>query len=87
MEMWQFHPTGIAGEDIPIGARIIMVSDSVDAMMTDRPYRKALNTDEVRKELLRNSGTQFDPVVVEAALDAGVLDITTSDDERDLTTY
>ena len=68
------YPTGISGEDIPIGARIIMISDSVDAMMTDRPYRRALSLEEVRKELLRNSGSQFDPIVVEAALDAGVLD-------------
>jgi putative nucleotidyltransferase with HDIG domain len=68
------YPTGLSGENIPIGARIIMISDSVDAMMTDRPYRKALSLDEVKKELLRNSGTQFDPLVVEAALDAGVLD-------------
>jgi len=68
------YPTGVAGEEIPIGARIIMISDSVDAMMTDRPYRKALTIDEVRKELLRNSGSQFDPVVVDAALKAQILD-------------
>lgn len=68
------YPTGIAGEDIPIGARIVMISDSVDAMMTDRPYRKALSVDEVRKELLRNSGSQFDPIVVDATLAAGVLE-------------
>jgi len=68
------YPVGIAGEDIPIGARIIMICDSVDAMVTDRPYRKALGVEQVRKELLRNSGTQFDPVVVEASLDAGILD-------------
>lgn len=68
------YPTGIAAEDIPIGARIIMISDSIDAMMTDRPYRKALSIDQTRQELLRNSGTQFDPVVVEAALSCGVLE-------------
>lgn len=68
------YPIGISGEDIPIGARIIMISDSVDAMLTDRPYRKALSADEVRRELFRNSGTQFDPVIVEAALDSGVLE-------------
>lgn len=73
------YPVGLQGEDIPIGARIIMISDSVDAMMTDRPYRKALTVEEVRKELLRNSGSQFDPMVVEAALTAGVLDVDESD--------
>ena len=51
-----------------------MISDSVDAMLTDRPYRKALLVDEVRTELLRNSGTQFDPLVVEATLASRVLD-------------
>jgi putative nucleotidyltransferase with HDIG domain len=69
------YPTGIAGEDIPIGGRIIMICDSVDAMMTDRPYRKALTVEEVRKELLRNSGSQFDPVVIEAALKSGALEL------------
>jgi len=68
------YPAEIAGDAIPIGARIIMISDSVDAMLTDRPYRKALSVDDVRKELLRNSGTQFDPVVVDAALDSGILE-------------
>ncbi len=67
------YPAGLAAESIPIGARIIMISDSIDAMMTDRPYRKALTVDEVRAELLRNSGTQFDPLVVEATLTADVL--------------
>jgi putative nucleotidyltransferase with HDIG domain len=68
------YPTGISGDEIPLGARIIMISDSVDAMMTDRPYRRALTLDEVRKELLRNSGAQFDPVVVDAAMRAQILD-------------
>jgi hypothetical protein len=68
------YPLGLAGEGIPLGARIIMISDSVDAMLTDRPYRAALTLEKVRQELLRNSGTQFDPVVVEAALASGVLD-------------
>ena len=68
------YPNGIAGEEIPLGARIIMISDSIDAMLTDRPYRRALDVDAVRQELLRNSGTQFDPVVVDAALAARVLE-------------
>lgn len=68
------YPTGISGEDIPIGARIIMVADSVDAMATDRPYRDALSREKIRKELMENQGTQFDPRVVAAALRAGILD-------------
>lgn len=68
------YPMGLAGEAIPLGARIIMISDSIDAMLTDRPYRAALSLDKVRQELLRNSGTQFDSVVVEAAFRAGILD-------------
>lgn len=68
------YPTGISGEEIPIGARIIMIADSIDAMLTDRPYRSALPVAKVRHELLRNSGSQFDPVVVEATFRAGVLD-------------
>ncbi|MFQ5705519.1 MAG: HD-GYP domain-containing protein [Gemmatimonadales bacterium] len=69
------YPMGIAGDAIPLGARIIMVSDSIDAMLTDRPYRAALSVDEVRSELTRNSGTQFDPIIVEIAVDANVLDL------------
>lgn len=68
------YPLGIAGEDIPLGARIIMISDSIDAMLTDRPYRSALSVAEVEQELVRNSGTQFDPEIVEVALEIGVLD-------------
>lgn len=68
------YPVGLAGEDIPLGARIIMISDSIDAMLTDRPYRSALSPDEVRQELLRNSGTQFDPELVEVALSIGILE-------------
>jgi len=68
------YPSGLSGDDIPMGARIIMISDSIDAMMTDRPYRKALTPEQVKQELLRNSGTQFDPLVVEAALACGALE-------------
>lgn len=68
------YPVGLAGQEIPIGARIIMVSDSIDAMLTDRPYRAALSIDDVRQELTRNSGTQFDPQVIEAVFDTGVLE-------------
>jgi len=60
------YPDGLTGPDIPIGARIIMIADTTDAMTTDRPYRSALTLDEVIVELRRCSGTQFDPALVES---------------------
>jgi putative nucleotidyltransferase with HDIG domain len=60
------YPDGLAGESIPIGARIIMVADTVDAMTSHRPYRAALGYDVVSEELDRYCGTQFDPAVVRA---------------------
>jgi putative nucleotidyltransferase with HDIG domain len=62
------YPDGIAGEDIPLGARIITVADSYDAMTSDRPYRKALPHEVALIELERGAGTQFDPAVVQAFL-------------------
>jgi len=55
---------GMVGDKIPLGARIIAVADSFEAMTSDRPYRKALSRAEATGELTRNSGTQFDPEVV-----------------------
>ncbi|MBO8138864.1 MAG: HD domain-containing protein, partial [Desulfotomaculum sp.] len=60
------YPEGIAGEKIPLLARIIRVVDSYDAMNSDRPYRKAFSQEWVIEELSRCSGKQFDPAVVEA---------------------
>jgi HD-GYP domain-containing protein (c-di-GMP phosphodiesterase class II) len=62
------YPNGISGENIPLGARIIMVSDTIDAMTTDRPYRKALTVDVVMSELQKHRGTQFDPQLVDLVL-------------------
>jgi putative nucleotidyltransferase with HDIG domain len=59
------YPDGIAGEKIPIGARIIMIADTLDAMTTDRPYRKALTLVHAIEELQRHSGRQFDPKLVQ----------------------
>lgn len=64
------YPDGIAGEMIPLGARIIMVADTIDAMTTDRPYRKALSFDVVVAELLKYKGKQFDPRLVEATINS-----------------
>ena len=62
------YPDGLKGEGIPLGSRIIMFADTIDAMTTDRPYRAALDALSVRKELLRYRGTQFDPSICDALL-------------------
>jgi len=59
------YPDGLAGEAIPFAARIIMIADTLDAMTTDRPYRKALPFERVIEELRKYSGKQFDPRLVE----------------------
>jgi putative nucleotidyltransferase with HDIG domain len=60
------YPAGIAGDQIPMGARIISVADSYEAMMEERPYRHALSQEQAIAELTKGSGTQFDPDVVNA---------------------
>jgi diguanylate cyclase (GGDEF)-like protein len=60
------YPDGLAGEAIPVGARIVAVSDAYDAMCADRPYARARTTTDAAAELRRCAGTQFDPAVVEA---------------------
>ena len=60
------YPDGLAGEDIPLGSRIIAVCDAFDAMTSERPYRGPVGTDSARAELKRRAGTQFDTNVVEA---------------------
>ena len=62
------YPEGLKGNQIPLGARIIAVSDSYDSMTSDRPYRKPLSQEEARKELLKWAGKQFDPKLVSAFL-------------------
>jgi hypothetical protein len=62
------YPGGLVGESIPLGARIIMISDTIDAMTTDRPYRKALPFDKVVAELNKYRATQFDPMLVEVTV-------------------
>jgi putative nucleotidyltransferase with HDIG domain len=62
------YPDGLKEEGIPLGSRIIMFADTIDAMTTDRPYRAALDATSVRKELLRFRGTQFDPAICDALL-------------------
>jgi hypothetical protein len=62
------YPDGLAGEEIPLGARIIMFADTVDAMTTDRPYRRALTPADVRAELIDKRGRQFDPDICDRLL-------------------
>lgn len=64
------YPDQLAGQAIPLGSRIIMFADTIDAMTTDRPYRKALGESEVRAELLKHRGTQFDPNICDALIDS-----------------
>jgi putative nucleotidyltransferase with HDIG domain len=59
------YPDGLAAEQIPVGARIIMIADTIDAMTTDRPYRKALTLQRALEELEKYAGRQFDPRLVE----------------------
>jgi HD-GYP domain-containing protein (c-di-GMP phosphodiesterase class II) len=58
------YPDGLAGEEIPLGSRIIAVCDAYDAMVSDRPYRAPLTSIQALGELRRCAGEQFDPDVV-----------------------
>lgn len=62
------YPFGLAGEEIPYLARILLVADAFDAMTSDRPYQGPVPADQALAELHRHAGTQFDPFVVEAML-------------------
>jgi len=64
------YPVGLAGDEIPLEARIVAVADAYEAMTADRVYRPALGAEEAREELLRDAGTQFDERVVDAFLSA-----------------
>ena len=69
-ERWdgQGYPSGLAGKSIPLGSRIILICDTIDAMTTDRPYRKRLSLDVVIAELQKCRGTQFDPEIVDLVI-------------------
>lgn len=64
------YPRGLGGEAIPWGARLFAVIDTLDAMTSDRPYRQALSFDAAKAEILRMSGSQFDPRAVGVFLEA-----------------
>jgi HD-GYP domain-containing protein (c-di-GMP phosphodiesterase class II) len=60
------YPDGLAGDEIPLGARILAIADAFDAMTSDRPYRQAKTIDFAVTELIRHRGEQFDPMLVDA---------------------
>lgn len=62
------YPRGLAGEAIPIGARVVAVADVFDALTSDRPYRKAMAVEDALEAIRRMAGAQFDPAVVEALI-------------------
>jgi putative nucleotidyltransferase with HDIG domain len=62
------YPKGLAADEISLGARIFVLADTFDAMTSDRPYRAALTSEAARDEIIRCSGTQFDPRCVQAFL-------------------
>jgi len=63
------YPCGLKGEEIPVGARIIAIADVYQALISDRPYRKAFSEHEAIGIIKENSGTQFDPAIVDAFLE------------------
>ena len=63
------YPDRLRGERIPLGSRIILACDALDAMTSDRPYRRAMPEESARRELRRFSGSQFDPTVVDALIE------------------
>jgi hypothetical protein len=62
------YPAGLAGEQIPLATRLFAVADSLDAMTSDRPYRRGISLEDAIAEVVRHSGTQFDPAAVDALL-------------------
>lgn len=68
------YPEGLKNEEIPLAAKIIQVCDAIDAMLSDRPYRRALDLAAVKEQLTLYSGTQFDSEVVQAVLNGSILE-------------
>jgi len=64
------YPDGLSGHDIPLGARVIAVAETFDILISDVPWREALSIERAIEEMKDSSGTQFDPMVVEAFLSA-----------------
>ena len=62
------YPRGLKGEEIPLGARIFSIADTLDAITSDRPYRPAQKLSAAKEEILKWSGRQFDPEIVKLFL-------------------
>lgn len=67
------YPDGLSAQTIPLGARIIMICDSVDAMLSDRPYRRALSLRDVQEQLYLGKSTQFDPAITSSVMASTLL--------------
>ena len=63
------YPFGLAGKEIPFGSRVVALADSIDAMLSDRKYRKSLPFLKCKEEIERNSGIMYDPVVAKTVLE------------------
>ena len=63
------YPYGLRGDELSLKAKILSVVDTFDAMMSDRPYRKALSMQKIKQEVIDHSGTQFDPYIVESFIE------------------
>jgi HD-GYP domain-containing protein (c-di-GMP phosphodiesterase class II) len=75
------YPYGLRGDELSLKSKILSVTDTFDAMMSDRPYRKAISIEKIRQELLNHAGTQFDPYIAKSfveLLDSGGEDILSS---------
>jgi putative two-component system response regulator len=59
------YPGGLSGEEIPLEGRLMAIADVYDALISERPYKKAMSTDEARKTIVDGKGTHFDPVLVD----------------------
>lgn len=62
------YPDGLKGNDIPLGARIIAIADSIDAMISDRPYRKGLDISACKEEIQKNMGIMYDSAIAELVI-------------------
>ena len=68
------YPDALSGEAIPVFARVIAIADTIDAMASDRPYRRGLSAEKIRAEIVRMSGIQFDPGMLRTLISAGTID-------------
>lgn len=63
------YPDGLAGVEIPLGSRIIAICDSIDAMLSNRSYRKAFDSEYCRQEIIKNTNTMYDPDIASITLE------------------